>query len=58
MSNKIPWASVALVLLFGVSLLAAAETPDVGQKAPDFTLSTPEGHPLNLSDLTSKGRSS
>jgi hypothetical protein len=55
MSNKTTWVSVALALLFGVSLFAAAETPDVGQKAPDFTLSTPEGHPLNLSGLTSKG---
>jgi len=55
MSNKTTWASVALALLFGVSLLAAAETPDIGQKAPDFTLSTREGHPLSLSGLTSKG---
>jgi peroxiredoxin len=55
MSNKTPWASVALALLFGASLFAAAKTPDIGQKAPDFTLSTPEGHPLNLSGLTSKG---
>jgi hypothetical protein len=55
MSNKTPWVSVALALLFGVSLFATAETPDIGQKAPDFTLSTPEGHPLNLSALTSQG---
>lgn len=55
MSHKTTWASVALALLFGVSLFVAAETPDIGQKAPDFTLSTPEGHPLSLSGLTSKG---
>jgi peroxiredoxin len=55
MSHKTPWASVALALLFGVSLFVAAETPDIGQKAPDFTLSTPEGHPLSLSTLSSKG---
>lgn len=34
---------------------ASAETPDVGAKAPDFTLSTPEGHPVRLSQLTRKG---
>jgi peroxiredoxin len=55
MSNKTTWASVALALIFGVSLFAAAQTPDIGQKAPDFTLSTPEGHTLSLSGLTSKG---
>lgn len=55
MSHKTAWASVALALLFGVSLFATAETPDIGQKAPDFTLPTPEGHPLNLSALASKG---
>jgi len=54
MSNKTTWASVALAF-FGVSLFAAAETPDIGQKAPDFTLSTLEGHTLSLSGLTSKG---
>ena len=46
---------IALALLFSTSVFAAAETPDVGQKAPDFTLSTPDGHPLSLSGFTSKG---
>src|SRR5260370_19778223 len=55
MSNKTTWVSVALSLLFGISFFATAETPDIGQKAPDFTLSTPEGHSLSLSGLTSKG---
>jgi peroxiredoxin len=55
MSHKTTWTSVALALIFGVSLFVAAATPDIGQKAPDFTLSTPEGHPLSLSSLSSKG---
>ena len=55
MSSKTTWVSVALALFFGVSLFAAAETPDIGEKAPDFTLTTPEGHTLSLSGLTSKG---
>src|SRR5271163_826364 len=46
---------LAFTLLFGPSIVTPAETPDIGQKAPDFTLSTPEGHPLGLSSLTSKG---
>jgi peroxiredoxin len=46
---------LAFTLLSGLPVVTAAETPDIGQKAPDFTLSTPEGHPLDLSRLTSKG---
>jgi peroxiredoxin len=46
-------ASITLLLL---PLFAAAETPDVGSKAPDFTLSTPEGTPIRLSELTAKGK--
>ena len=30
-------------------------TPEVGTKAPAFTLSTPEGQPVHLSALTAKG---
>jgi peroxiredoxin len=43
------------VLIVGVAQLATAETPEVGQKAPEFSLSTPDGHPLSLSEFTSKG---
>jgi len=46
-------ASITLLLL---PLFAAAESPDVGSKAPDFTLSTPEGTPIRLSELTAKGK--
>jgi peroxiredoxin len=34
--------------------LARAETPEVSSKAPDFTLSTPEGKPVRLSALNAK----
>jgi peroxiredoxin len=53
---------VALLLLIGaISLFAlclrlTAETPNVGEKAPDFSLSTPEGHAIRLSDLTASGK--
>jgi peroxiredoxin len=46
---------LALTLLLGFSRGAAAETPDVGQKAPQFTLTTPDGHPVKFADLESKG---
>ena len=45
-------ASITLTL----PLFAAAQTPEIGSKAPDFTLSTPEGAPIRLSDLTAKGK--
>jgi peroxiredoxin len=53
------WAG-ALFLILGAVLSAPgsalAETPDVGAKAPDFTLSTPEGQPIRLSDQAAKGK--
>jgi peroxiredoxin len=48
-------ALFVLTVLFVFSLGASAETPDVGQKALPFTLSTPEGLPVKLADLASKG---
>ena len=42
-------------LLLAVSLPSVAATPGVGQRAPDFTLSTPNGESLSLSALTSQG---
>jgi peroxiredoxin len=42
-------------LLSIAALPALAATPVVGQKAPDFTLSTPEGAKLHFADLTAKG---
>jgi peroxiredoxin len=35
--------------------LGRAETPDVGMQAPDFSLSTPDGHAIRLSDLSGQG---
>jgi peroxiredoxin len=52
--KKIVWAALAVALLLG-NLTVFAETPDVGQKAPAFSLLTPDGHPLSLSEFTSKG---
>lgn len=34
---------------------APAETPATGSKAPDFTLSTPTGHPVELAKEVAKG---
>jgi peroxiredoxin len=54
-SNRIRLFLAALTLMV-VPLFASAQTPDVGSKAPNFTLSTPEGTAVHLSDLTAKGR--
>lgn len=43
------------LLLTALPLAARAATPAVGQTAPDFTLSTPEGSPVHFADLTAKG---
>jgi len=42
-----PYTAALCALLISVSLFA--ETPKVGTKAPDFTLSTPTGTPVELS---------
>jgi peroxiredoxin len=42
-------------LLLAVSLPSVAATPGVGQRAPEFSLSTTTGERINLSTLTSKG---
>jgi peroxiredoxin len=44
---------LTLGLLFG-SQFSLAQTPDIGQKAPDFALSTPEGKPVMLSGFAEK----
>lgn len=61
--QRLPFASAlaakfllpAALLLMAWPAAASAQTPNVGDKAPDFALSTPEGQPLRLSALTAKG---
>lgn len=47
-------------MLLSTCIAAPAQTatqiPDVGQKAPAFTLATPDGKPVVFSTLTAKGR--
>jgi cytochrome oxidase Cu insertion factor (SCO1/SenC/PrrC family) len=51
--------TVALLGMALVSLTLAATAPlaavEVGQKAPDFTLTGPDNKPVKLADLTAKG---
>jgi peroxiredoxin len=44
-------ASLATVLV----LATAAVALETGQKAPDFTLTAPDGKPVKLGDLLAKG---
>ncbi|HEY4359546.1 MAG TPA: peroxiredoxin family protein [Bryobacteraceae bacterium] len=44
-----------LVALAAAIPLSAAKPPAVGEKAPDFKLSTPEGRPVELSGVVAKG---
>ena len=47
----------SLVLLLPALVLPlSAATPVVGDSAPDFRLSTPDGVPISLSSLTTKGK--
>jgi peroxiredoxin len=45
---------IALALLLSTAV-GRAEAPEVGAKAPDFTLSTTEGTSVSLSSLTARG---
>jgi peroxiredoxin len=42
-------------LIVAAALPLTAAPPTIGQKAPDFSLSTPDGRTVRLSDETSKG---
>ncbi len=46
---------VLVAVLLAVAGAGAALALDVGQKAPDFSLTGPEGKPIKLSELTAKG---
>lgn len=52
--RKFAWILFAAIVLLGNSAMRA-ETPDVGRKAPVFTLKTPGGQPVSLAELTRKG---
>ncbi len=46
---------VLVAVLLAVAGAGAALALEVGQKAPDFSLTGPEGKPIKLSELTAKG---
>src|SRR5271156_1192973 len=43
------------MLMIGFSPSVTAEVPEIGQRAPEFKLSTPDDYPLRLSEFTAKG---
>ena len=48
--------SLMPLFVFAVALpLTATAPPSVGEKAPDFALSTPQGKSIRLSEMVSKG---
>lgn len=51
--RALQWTMLFL-LSTAFALGSLAQTPDTGSKALDFTLSTPEGQPVRLFDLTAK----
>jgi peroxiredoxin len=53
-SGKTQWG-VFLVIVAGVFLAGPANALDVGQKAPDFTLTAPGNTQVKLADLLGKG---
>lgn len=58
-SRRFPFLKKSLLLLLAVLLLhpspASAQTPAVGSQAPDFTLRTPAGRAVRMSQLLGKG---
>jgi peroxiredoxin Q/BCP len=43
------------ILALSAGLAGSAAALEVGQKAPEFSLNSPDGKPVTLSDLTAKG---
>jgi hypothetical protein len=48
-------AALLAAVLGSLALAPAASALEVGQKAPDFTLTAPGNKPVKLSELTAKG---
>jgi cytochrome oxidase Cu insertion factor (SCO1/SenC/PrrC family) len=55
MRRSVSLWGVALALAAIVGAAGAAGALDVGQKAPEFTLTDPSGKQVKLSELTAKG---
>jgi peroxiredoxin len=47
--------SIVAAALISVALVGAVSALEVGQKAPDFTLTGTDNKPVKLSELTAKG---
>ena len=47
---------LAALLLPALAIRVTAATPAVGDRAPEFRLSSPDGTPVSLSSLTAKGK--
>ena len=47
--------AIFLALIAGVFLVSPASALQVGEKAPDFTLSAPGGKEVKLAELLGKG---
>jgi len=47
--------SIVLVAMLGQAFGGLASALEVGQQAPDFTLTDTQGKPVKLSELTAKG---
>ena len=47
--------AVVVAAALGLALVGSVQALEVGDKAPDFTLSGPDGKPVKLTDLTAKG---
>ena len=56
MSRRLRLITLTAVILLVVGASSALAQPKVGDQAPDFTLATPYGYNVTLSDLLSEGK--